>query len=121
MMNEQSDVKNLMNVLAEQLRSRRRVLGLTQEQLAERAGVSTNFLARLELGWKTPSLATLTQLASALNTRVSDLLAETDEQWLDDAQAIAHTLKGIERKDAEFAIKQFREIVDHFARHDPEA
>jgi transcriptional regulator with XRE-family HTH domain len=41
--------------------------GLTQEQLAERVGTKQPAIARLENGTGSPSLATLTQLAAALD------------------------------------------------------
>ncbi len=53
------------------LRDRR---GLTQEQLAEKAGVSRTYLARLETGRQDPTLSTLEKLAKALGVRVGRLL-----------------------------------------------
>ena len=62
-------------------------MGFTQEQLAERADLSANYIARLELGEKTPSLGTLVQLAGALGVRVSDFLSEdVSNEWFDIAQ-----------------------------------
>jgi transcriptional regulator with XRE-family HTH domain len=53
------------------LRERR---GLTQEQLAERAGVSRTYLARLETGKQDPTLSTIEKLARALSVRPARLL-----------------------------------------------
>ena len=53
------------------LRERRR---LTQEQLAERAGVSRTYLARLETARQDPTLSTLEKLAKALGVKVGRLL-----------------------------------------------
>jgi len=48
--------------------------GLTQEALAERAGLSRGYLARLETGRHEPTLTTLGKLAKALRVKVADLL-----------------------------------------------
>jgi transcriptional regulator with XRE-family HTH domain len=52
-------------------RERRR---LTQEQLAERAGISRTYLARLETGKHDPTATVLEKLAKALNIKVGRLL-----------------------------------------------
>ena len=41
--------------------------GLTQKQLAERAGMKQSVIARLEAGGRTPTLETMRRLAAALN------------------------------------------------------
>jgi len=57
------------------LRELRRERGLTQEQLAEKAGISTDVIAKLEQGKKTGArLATVCQLAGALGVDVAGLL-----------------------------------------------
>lgn len=53
-------------VLAEQIRVRRKELGLTQADLAELAGVSTRFVHELERAKQTVQLAKLIDVARAL-------------------------------------------------------
>jgi transcriptional regulator with XRE-family HTH domain len=53
--------------VAEQVRTRRTALGLTQEQLAERMGTTQSVIARLEGGGSPPSLRTLERLADVLD------------------------------------------------------
>ncbi len=48
-------------------------LGLTQEQLAERAGISVDFLSLIERGKNSPSFENLDELASALGVQVVEL------------------------------------------------
>ena len=50
---------NVGRVLGQRVREERRRLGLTQEQLAERAGLSTNYIAHLERGSRGASLGTV--------------------------------------------------------------
>ena len=60
--------------LGERIRSQRRLRGLTQEQLAERAGISFAFVGHIERGTRKLSVATLIALARALDCSVDYLL-----------------------------------------------
>ena len=55
------------------LRALRLQAGLTQEQLAESADVSVNFVSLVERGVKSPTLATMERLAAALKVPLADL------------------------------------------------
>ena len=58
------------------VRTLREELGLTQDQLAERAGVSATYIGFIERGDNVPTLTIILQIASALKVRSSDLLRE---------------------------------------------
>ena len=62
--------------IAESLREERGRSGLTLEQLAQRAELSTAHLSRLESGERQPSVAALLALARALGVSMSTLLGE---------------------------------------------
>ena len=49
------------------IRARRREMEITQEQVAERAGVSTSFIGHIERGEKVASVETLAALSAALD------------------------------------------------------
>jgi transcriptional regulator with XRE-family HTH domain len=53
----------------------RRQAGLSQEQLAFRAGVTRNYVGGLERGEKSPTLGTVDNLAEALGVSPLDSLA----------------------------------------------
>ena len=57
--------------LAEAVRSRREELGLSQRQLAERAGMTQPGVARFEAGGTTPTIPVLERLARALGLRLT--------------------------------------------------
>ena len=48
--------------------------GMTQQQLAEAAGISTPYLSQLESGKRTGSTEVLTAIAKALNLTLDDLV-----------------------------------------------
>ena len=57
--------------LGEQIRERRRRLDLSQEQLAELAGVSLRFVGALERGKATVRLSALLAVCTALGLKVT--------------------------------------------------
>ncbi|MDQ6836613.1 MAG: helix-turn-helix domain-containing protein [Actinomycetota bacterium] len=62
------------------LRARRRESGLTQAELAARAGVSRQLVAAVEAGHNTPAVDTALGLARALASTVEDLFAELEPE-----------------------------------------
>ena len=60
-----------MAATLKRLRERR---GLTQEQLAEAAGISRTYLARIETAKHDPTLTIIEKLAKALKVKPAELL-----------------------------------------------
>ena len=60
-------------LLARHLQKVRKEKGLTQEQLAEKIGVTLTYIGYLELGYKLPNMHMLQKLADALGVKVKDL------------------------------------------------
>ena len=58
----------------ERVRARRKVLGLSQEELAELAGVHRTYVGMIERGEKNITLRNIAKLAKALKTPIHDLL-----------------------------------------------
>ncbi|AYM04092.1 XRE family transcriptional regulator [Levilactobacillus brevis] len=68
-------------VIGENIRARRKQLGLSQEKLAEYSHLSTNFISRLEhTNHQNISIQKLNQNAHALDTDVSQLLTNTSTE-----------------------------------------
>jgi len=70
------ELSEALSSIAESLREERTRAGLTLEQLARRAELSTAHLSRLESGERQPSVAALLALARALGVSMSTLLGE---------------------------------------------
>ena len=58
--------KSQVNAFAQHIRSRRRVLDLTQEEIARRIGTTTPYVGHLEAGKRHPSEKVVVKLADAL-------------------------------------------------------
>jgi PAS domain S-box-containing protein len=71
-------VDALKKQFGERLRALRRGMGLTQHELAGRAGLSDRFLGRLERGLAAPSLRCLEKLARTLGVEPASLFAFED-------------------------------------------
>ena len=63
-------MKHLKTQFGKRLRDLRRQKNMTQEQLAEKALISVDFLSLIERGINAPSFDTLEKLAIALDVRV---------------------------------------------------
>lgn len=70
------ELSEALTTIAESLREERTRAGLTLEQLAQRAELSTAHLSRLESGDRQPSVAALIALSRALGVSMSTLLGE---------------------------------------------
>jgi transcriptional regulator with XRE-family HTH domain len=62
--------------IGDRLKTLRIRRALTQQELAERAGISTNALNRIELNKAEPHMSTLRKLAKALDVDPTGLLGE---------------------------------------------
>ena len=63
--------------LGRRIRSQRKLLGMTQEELAEKAGVSCSFIGHIERGTRKLSLETLVRLSDAMNISCDALLQDS--------------------------------------------
>lgn len=64
---------NFYKQLGRNIKSRRKDIRLTQQQLADKIGIGLNFMGKIEVAFSKPSLDTVIRIAEALDTTVSDL------------------------------------------------
>jgi transcriptional regulator with XRE-family HTH domain len=72
-------VNHFRALLAKNLKLARSRSGLTQQSLAERCGLSTNYLATVEIGGKFPSADTLEKMTVALKLKPYELFLDDDD------------------------------------------
>jgi transcriptional regulator with XRE-family HTH domain len=68
--------------IGEAIRRERIKKGLTQEELSEKAAISSRFLQKIEAGTNAPSFLTLFKLAHALKTTPDIFLTPVWKDWL---------------------------------------
>lgn len=66
--------RSIQQTIGDRVRLRREALGLTQEALADRAGTHRTYIGMIERAEKNVSVATLANIASALEVDLSTLL-----------------------------------------------
>jgi len=63
---------------AQALRQLRQEKGLSQEELADRAGLHRTYISQIERGIKSPSLRSLERIARALDVQLSTLIKKME-------------------------------------------
>jgi len=66
---------NIRDILARNIKENRRKNGFSQDKLAEKAGISTPFVAMIEVSRKFPTPDVLDRIAHALNIKTWQLFA----------------------------------------------
>jgi transcriptional regulator with XRE-family HTH domain len=69
------ETSQLRDKFGNRVRTLRAGRGFTQEQLAERAGISVDFLSLIERGKNSPSFENLDELADSLGVTVAQLFS----------------------------------------------
>jgi CheY-like chemotaxis protein len=101
-----TDIKNRFGTA---VRSRRKRLGISQEELAGRAGLHRTYVAVIERGARNLSLANIEKLARALETSIPTLFAPDDLLGKPDANKIREILLVEDNPDdAELTVRAFR-------------
>lgn len=116
MVDQESADEVLTTRLGLNIKARRRALGLTQAQLAERLEVETETFSRFERGKHAPSLRTLVRLAATLQTTVAGLLGEERQEPEGDATLAAAWLNALSDEDRAFAMGVLKQCCDYLAR-----
>jgi len=109
---------SLRSVLAFNMKAQRHILGITQEQLAERVDTSTNYIALIESKKSFPTPEMLERIAVALEIDAPSLfstisypiketgtLSELQGKLLNDlSEVISHHLKKFERENPQYSV-----------------
>jgi len=71
----------MKNFLGENIKSYRKILGLSQDKLAEKVGISTHSIKMIEANNQTPSLDNYLKICEALKVPSDILLADSSKQF----------------------------------------
>lgn len=96
------------------IRKFRTAQNLRQEDLAEKTGLSVNYIGAIERGEKLPSLETFIDIANTLNVSADMLLCDVlNESYTIKNSLLAEKLEGIKRADRE----KIYDVIDTMIRH----
>lgn len=66
-------------MIGKAIRSARKKAGISQEELASRAGIHATYVSQLERDVKSPTVNVLVRICDALDVRASDLIREIEK------------------------------------------
>ena len=103
--------------IGKNISGKRKSLGWTQDQLAERTGCDAETISRFERGVHLPSILTLEKISYAMRCSQSELLGDTREISADtNAQKISVWLEGLNQCDQDFVIGQIAALCRHLTK-----
>lgn len=76
-------MNSLSTAIAQAVVKYRHLLQLSQEELADAAGIHRTYVSQIERGLKMPTIAILFKIAKALNVRASDLISEIESKYVE--------------------------------------
>lgn len=89
---------------------RRTEANLTQEQVAEKLGIGTEAVSRMERGTVMPTVARLVRLAEILSCGADDLLMDGSNRASDQAKLIAQLLEDLTQNDRDLLLELLRKM-----------
>lgn len=100
--------------LGRYIREHRQKAGMSQEALAEKAGISPNTVSRIEGGLTASSVETFRKLAQALNLADGGLLRrEVSQDWKNgDTVDIFSRVSRMEQREREIVMRTVKVLVD---------
>lgn len=111
-------MENVTNKFANAVLTRRKQLGLTQDELAKRVGTSKQMVSKYELGQRSPKVAMANAFAAALETTLDELLdaekiphhaeSEPDVPKTEEAKILSKGIDKLPKEQREQALAMFR-------------
>ena len=97
--------------LGRNIRARRKRLGLTQEQLAERLGITHQSLCRMEQGRIAPKVDRLPKFAECLKCSVPELFRDEAEKSFNYIKQLNELMEGLPNERQEFVVRHIAGLV----------
>lgn len=107
-----------MNSIGKNIRTYRHLRKLRQEDLAEKTGLSTNYIGMVERGEKIPSLETFISIVNALEVSADMVLTDVlDTGYVVKNSLLAEKLDKISRQDRD----KIYDVIDTMLKHSTKA
>lgn len=99
-------------LIGKRIQELRKVLRLSQEQVAEKADISPNYLSRIECGKENPTLDMLMKLANALNIEMWEMFDFGHEVNIKELREVLNRLlKETDEEKLRLAVKILRAVA----------
>lgn len=85
-------MSDISKLIGEKIRTTRKFRGLSQEGLAEKAGLNVSFIGQIERGSKKPTIETLDKIVSALDITFAELFSIENRTQTKDSTVIERIL-----------------------------
>jgi transcriptional regulator with XRE-family HTH domain len=73
-------MSKINQALARAVTRQRKIINLSQEELAAIAGIHRTYVSQIERGLKSPTLPVLFKIATALNINASEIILEIEKE-----------------------------------------
>lgn len=81
-------MSDISKLIGEKIRTTRKFRGLSQEGLAEKAGLNVSFIGQIERGGKKPTIETLDKIVSALDITFAELFSMENQAQIKDSTVL---------------------------------
>jgi len=102
---------NILKELGQTIRTLRQDMGLTQEELAEKAGLHISYIGSVERGERNLTLQSIHKIAAALNFSLSDLFSLVEKPSRTKEKPLPY-LSRVSPEDAEFFENLIKDLID---------
>lgn len=110
------DQKHLAEVVGRAIAKQRVRCGMTQEEVAERLGVGSEAVSRIERGVVIPTVLRLLELASVFECEAAELLNESSSRVTDQASRISQLLGGLNEADRLLVMEIVEQLSGRLSR-----
>lgn len=112
-MTEREGNVDILQKVGNKIKEIRKIRGISQETLGEKAGLSSNYIGQIERGQKQVTLTTLVQIADALEVDISLFFEESEKKREREELALLFaSAKTLSPQD----IKVLRLLAEHLAK-----
>ncbi|ANC80187.1 helix-turn-helix domain-containing protein [Pseudomonas putida] len=111
-----SDSKQLAEVVGQAIARQRVRCKLSQEQVAERLGIGSEAVSRIERGVVMSNVERLVELASILGCEAADLLTEGSSRPEDQARRLQWLLSTLNSDDRALVLEFVERLVERLSR-----
>ncbi|QLF94885.1 helix-turn-helix transcriptional regulator [Pseudomonas sp. ABC1] len=111
-----TDVKKLADVVGRAIARQRVRCKLSQEQVAERLGIGSEAVSRIERGIVMPNIERLAELAEIFGCETAELLTEASARAEDQARHLHSLLAILDKDDRQLVMGVVESLVERLAR-----